>query len=132
MAHNEKLTKRVREALEHLDNVEEKKMFRGITFMVDGKMCISTGDVRLMCRIDPAIHMRIQSAVAAIFHVPHLRRVLQRDRQTHTTATSVCRQWNLQVQTQRRRVNCQNAALVLIDRVLRVLDVLRPSDIGCT
>jgi len=31
-------------------------MFRGVLFMVDGKMCISTGDNELMCRIDPAIH----------------------------------------------------------------------------
>jgi len=56
MAYNEKLTTRVREALSHLPKVEEKKMFRGITFMVDGKMCISVGDDRIMCRIDPSIH----------------------------------------------------------------------------
>ncbi len=56
MAYNEKLTKRVREALRHLPKVEEKKMFRGITFMVDDKMCISVGDDRIMCRIDPTIH----------------------------------------------------------------------------
>jgi TfoX/Sxy family transcriptional regulator of competence genes len=53
---NEKLTTRVRKALEHLPKVEEKKMFRGVTFMVDGKMCISVGDDRIMCRIDPALH----------------------------------------------------------------------------
>ncbi|MFZ5554614.1 MAG: TfoX/Sxy family protein [Bacteroidota bacterium] len=56
IAHNEKLTNRVREALQHLDNVEEKKMFRGTTFMVNGKMCFSSGDDKLMCRIDPTIH----------------------------------------------------------------------------
>jgi len=56
MAHNEKLTARVREALSHLGDVEEKKMFSGITFMVNGKMCISVGDDRIMCRIDPTIH----------------------------------------------------------------------------
>lgn len=56
MAHNEKLTTRVRKALAHLPKVEEKKMFRGITFMVNGKMCISTGDNELMLRIDPAFH----------------------------------------------------------------------------
>lgn len=53
---NEKLTARVRKALAHLPNVEEKKMFRGITFMVNDKMCISVGDTRIMCRIDPLIH----------------------------------------------------------------------------
>ncbi len=56
MALNEKLTDRVREKLARVDKVEEKKMFRGITFMVDGKMCVSVGDDRLMCRIDPAIY----------------------------------------------------------------------------
>jgi TfoX/Sxy family transcriptional regulator of competence genes len=52
---NEKLTQRVREALIEVPKVKEKKMFRGITFMVNGKMCISVGDEEIMCRIDPAI-----------------------------------------------------------------------------
>ena|SRR5438477_6052018 len=56
MAYNEKLTDRIREALAHLPKVEEKKMFRGVTFMVNDKMCISAGDDKIMCRIDPAIH----------------------------------------------------------------------------
>ena len=56
MAYNEKLTKRLREALTGVSNIEEKRMFSGITFMVNGKMCISAGDDRIMCRIDPAIH----------------------------------------------------------------------------
>lgn len=56
MAYNEKLTNRIREALADIPKVEEKKMFRGVTFMVNGKMCISVGDDEIMCRIDPAIH----------------------------------------------------------------------------
>ena len=56
MAYNEKLTARIRESLSHLSKVEEKRMFRGVTFMVNGKMCISAGDDKIMCRIDPAIH----------------------------------------------------------------------------
>ena len=56
MAYNEKLTVRIREALAHLPNVEEKRMFRGVTFMVNDKMCISAGDNKIMCRIDPSIH----------------------------------------------------------------------------
>lgn len=56
MAYNDKLTRRVRELLAHLPKVEEKKMFSGVTFMVNGKMCVSVGDDRIMCRIDPAIH----------------------------------------------------------------------------
>ena len=56
MAYNEKLTTRVREALIDVPNIEEKKMFRGITFMVNEKMCITAGDHEIMCRIDPALH----------------------------------------------------------------------------
>jgi TfoX/Sxy family transcriptional regulator of competence genes len=56
MAYNEKLTARIREALAHLPNVAEKRMFRGVTFMVNDKMCISAGDNKIMCRIDPSIH----------------------------------------------------------------------------
>ncbi len=54
--YNERLTNLVRQALAHLPDVEEKRMFRGVAFMVNGKMCISAGDDRLMFRIDPALH----------------------------------------------------------------------------
>jgi len=56
MAVNEKLTQRVRELIGKAPEVAEKRMFRGITFMVDGKMCVSVGDDRIMCRIDPELH----------------------------------------------------------------------------
>ena len=56
MAYNEKLTEVVRKALSNVPSVEEKRMFSGITFMVNGKMCISVGDDRIMCRIDPSLH----------------------------------------------------------------------------
>jgi TfoX/Sxy family transcriptional regulator of competence genes len=56
MAYNEKIADRIREALVDVLNVEEKKMFRGVTFMVNGKMCISVGDDEIMCRIDPDLH----------------------------------------------------------------------------
>jgi TfoX/Sxy family transcriptional regulator of competence genes len=49
------LVGRVR-ALERTVHVEEKRMFGGIVFMVDGKMCVSVGRGRLMCRIDPSLH----------------------------------------------------------------------------
>jgi TfoX/Sxy family transcriptional regulator of competence genes len=55
MPYNEELAARVRYALAHRTDVNEKKMFGGIAFMVDGKMCIVVGKGRLMCRIDPAI-----------------------------------------------------------------------------
>jgi TfoX/Sxy family transcriptional regulator of competence genes len=53
MAYNEQLTNRIREALAHLPKVEERKMFRGVTFMMNGKMCISAGNDEMMCRIGP-------------------------------------------------------------------------------
>ena len=56
MAINEKLTDRVREVLAHIMNVEEKKMFSGIAFMVDEKLCIAVRGDNVMLRIDPAIH----------------------------------------------------------------------------
>ena len=59
MAHDEVLTNRMRDALAHISDVVEKKMFGGLVFMVNGKMCISVGNDRIMCRIDPAIHNEV-------------------------------------------------------------------------
>ncbi|MEO7047618.1 MAG: TfoX/Sxy family protein [Ferruginibacter sp.] len=56
MAYNEKIANRIRKSLAHLPKVEEKKMFGGLAFMVDDKMCITTGADGIMCRIDPAIY----------------------------------------------------------------------------
>lgn len=56
MAYNEILTNRVRAALAHIPEVEEKKMFGSLAFMVNGKMCISVGKDRIMSRIDPELH----------------------------------------------------------------------------
>lgn len=53
MAYNEKFTEQVREALIDIPRVKEKKMFRGITFLVNDKMCISVNDEEIMCRIGP-------------------------------------------------------------------------------
>lgn len=56
MAINENLTNRVRELLADLDKAEEKKMFSGIAFMIDDKLCIAVRNDNIMLRIDPAIH----------------------------------------------------------------------------
>lgn len=55
MAYNEKLGDRIREALAHHPKVEEKRLFSGLAFMVDGKMCINVSGDDLMCRFDPAL-----------------------------------------------------------------------------
>jgi TfoX/Sxy family transcriptional regulator of competence genes len=59
MTYNEILAQKVRDAIAHIPRVVEKKMFGGIAFMVNGKMCVSAGKDRLMCRIDPAIHEEV-------------------------------------------------------------------------
>jgi hypothetical protein len=53
MAFNEKIAHRIREALAHLPEVEEKKMFHGICFMVKGKMCLCVRLDEMLCRIGP-------------------------------------------------------------------------------
>lgn len=55
MSYNEKLADRTREliALTH-KKVEEKKMFGGLCFMVNDKMCVGVEKDRLMVRLDPA------------------------------------------------------------------------------
>ena len=54
MPFNEKLADRTREliAIRH-NNVLEKRMFGGLCFMVNDKMCVGVEQERLMVRIDP-------------------------------------------------------------------------------
>jgi hypothetical protein len=61
MPYNEKLADRIRKYLQRFPSleVEEKKMFRGLTFMVNGKMCISVSGENLMCRFDPVDHQAV-------------------------------------------------------------------------
>ena len=56
MAYSKKIAQRIRNSLKHLDNVEEKKMFGSLAFLVNGKMCLTSGPERMMCRIDPKLH----------------------------------------------------------------------------
>jgi len=53
MAFNEQLANKIREALASLPDVEEKKMFHGICFMVNGKMCLCVRLDDMLCRIGP-------------------------------------------------------------------------------
>ena len=54
MTLNEILADRVRQKLSSLSlPVEEKKMMGGLTFMVDGKMCVGISKQDLMARIAP-------------------------------------------------------------------------------
>ena len=56
MAFDEKLNDRIREAIADLPNVEEKHMFGGTCFMLNGKMCVGVVKDEMMCRIDPDFH----------------------------------------------------------------------------
>jgi len=60
MAFSEKLTNRIREALEGIPRVKEKKMFSGITFMINEKMCVSSTSKGLMLRFDPALQEEVK------------------------------------------------------------------------
>jgi len=53
MSYDEALVKRVRRALEGQGNVEERRMFGGLTFMLDGKMCCGVDKGQLMVRVLP-------------------------------------------------------------------------------
>jgi TfoX/Sxy family transcriptional regulator of competence genes len=56
MPYSEQLAIRVRERLSRRRNVEEKRMMGGLTFMVNGKMCVGILGEDLMCRIDPEVY----------------------------------------------------------------------------
>ena len=56
MAYSTTLAKRIRTYLDGIPaiNVEEKEMFKGLAFLVNGKMCVNVSGEELMCRYDPA------------------------------------------------------------------------------
>lgn len=56
MAYNENLSDRIREALSNIPKVEEKYMFGGVCYMVNGKMCIGVAKDEMMCRIGTAAY----------------------------------------------------------------------------
>lgn len=57
MAYNEFLADRVRRLFtEKKVHFEEKRMFGGLCFMVDGKMCVGPVNDNLMVRIDPDVY----------------------------------------------------------------------------
>jgi hypothetical protein len=61
MGYNTVVSDRIREYLLRFPQleVEEKEMFRGVTFMVNNKMCVSVSGENLMCRFDPDLHEHV-------------------------------------------------------------------------
>ena len=53
MAYNERLAERVREALAGRQGVSERKMFGGLAFLLDGKMCVGVLGDELIVRSGP-------------------------------------------------------------------------------
>ncbi len=56
MAYDEGLAQRIREQLEELEGVIEKKMFGGLCFMVQGHMSVGITAEDLMVRVGPDGH----------------------------------------------------------------------------
>lgn len=57
MSYNEKLAARAREIISKTHKItEEKKMFGGLCFMVDHKMCVGVEQERMMVRLDPSVY----------------------------------------------------------------------------
>jgi len=73
MPYNTQLADRIREALAHLPDVEEKEMFRGVCFMVNGKMCVCVSSDEMMCRIGA-------EAIESVLDENGVRQVVMRDR----------------------------------------------------
>jgi len=56
MAYSKELAQRVRKLLAHIPDVQEKKMFGSIGFMVNNKLCIGVGEYQdcvMMVRVGP-------------------------------------------------------------------------------
>lgn len=56
-----KLAARIRTYLESIPKikVEEKEMFKGLAFLVNGKMCVNVSGENLMCRYDPELEAEV-------------------------------------------------------------------------
>lgn len=57
MAYDQLLARRVRNYLSGFPHllINEKKMFGGLAFLINGKMCVNVSGQNLMCRFDPAL-----------------------------------------------------------------------------
>ena len=66
MAYDEGLAQRIREVLEDRPGVNEKKMFGGLCFLVNGNMCCGVATDELMVRVGP-------DAYEAALAEPHAR-----------------------------------------------------------
>jgi TfoX/Sxy family transcriptional regulator of competence genes len=67
MAYDEELAERMREALDGVPGVTEKKMFGGLAFLVGGNMAIAaSGGGGAMVRVDPAESDHLLDSTTAV------------------------------------------------------------------
>ena len=61
MSYDTKLADRIREYLVEFPKlkIEEKKMFSGLAFMINDKMCVNVSGDKLMCRFDPDLQEEV-------------------------------------------------------------------------
>lgn len=74
MAYDEELAHRIREVVQDVPGLTEKRMFGGLAFLVNGNMSVSaSGQGGLMLRVDPA-------GTEALVDEPHVSRAVMRGR----------------------------------------------------
>ncbi|MGN6754667.1 MAG: TfoX/Sxy family protein [Intrasporangium sp.] len=74
MAYDEELAHRIREQVQDVPGLTEKRMFGGLAFLVDGNMSVSaSGQGGLLLRIDPA-------DTDALVSEPHVSRAVMQGR----------------------------------------------------
>lgn len=62
MAYSEQLAAKVRDRLQqHEQRFFDKKMFGGLAFLINGKMCINISGKRLMCRYHPELEELVKN-----------------------------------------------------------------------
>ncbi len=59
MAYDEGLAERIRDVLAGRDDINEKKMFGGIAFMLGGNMCVGVLNDVLMVRVGPDAYQSV-------------------------------------------------------------------------
>lgn len=75
MAYDEELADRLRETLQDVSGVTEKRMFGGLAFMVSGNMAVAAGSQGgLMVRVDPSLSEELVSR-------PHASRMVMRGKE---------------------------------------------------
>ena len=66
MAYDEQLAERIRRALGQRSDIIERKMFGGLTFLRDGRMCCGIVGQDLMVRV-------IEAEIPGVMRQPHVR-----------------------------------------------------------